>query len=155
MLLKDVSRNGSSFHSTQATSQALQPMQVVMSISLQTSARRAARLRRARSGVAGDGLDAQCCLAHAPHSLLHFDQESLELGRVRVGIDDRRRKQLAGCQRGLAFVFGDAAIAPVNRDADLVGLLAVDHHRLDAARHHRLGDVVAARAGHLDLLAAA
>ena len=36
VLSKVVCVNGMSFHSTQATSQALQPMQVVVSISLQT-----------------------------------------------------------------------------------------------------------------------
>jgi len=30
---------------------------------------------------------------------------------------------------------------------DLIGLLAVDHHRLDALRYHGLGNVFAARAG--------
>ena len=43
----------------------------------------------------------------------------------------------------------------MDRHADLVELLAVHHHGLDALGHHRLGDVVAACAGHLHLLAAA
>ena len=71
--------------------------------------------------------------------LLDLHQESLELRRVRVGID--RPSATTGSTsvfRRLALILGDAAEAPVNGNADLVGLLAVDHHRLDAPRDHRL-----------------
>src|SRR5262249_34451186 len=50
---------------------------------------------------------------------------------------------------------GYAAVAPVNGDSDLVGLLAVDHHRLDALGDHGFGDVFAARTTDFQLLTAA
>ena len=41
----------------------------------------------------------------------------------------------------------------MNRHADLISLLAVDHHRLDAFGDHGLGDVFAASAGDFHSLA--
>src|SRR6186997_2912235 len=89
-----------------------------------------------------------------PSCLLDFYQEALELGGVGIGIENRRRQPVD--QRALvpALVLGDAAVALVDRNADLVDLLAVDLHGLDAARHEGLGDVVAPRARHLHLVAA-
>src|SRR5258706_4626107 len=75
-------------------------------------------------------------LAASLLSLLDLHEEPFVLGCVGVWIHSSRRKQVHGIERGLAFVFGDAAIAPVNRNADLLCLLAVDHHRLNSTRHH-------------------
>src|SRR5258705_3774528 len=63
--------------------------------------------------------------------LLDLDEEAFELRSVGVRIDCGRRKQIYRSQRGLALVFCDAAIAPMNRDTDLISFLAFDHHRLD------------------------
>src|SRR6266850_529725 len=85
-----VSRNGMSFHSTHATSQALQPMQVVVSMSLQTSTSRCVPLPGTLPGCAEM---ARICNVFSSNiisaSLLHFlelYQESLEFRRVGVGI---------------------------------------------------------------------
>src|ERR1051326_8752848 len=66
--------------------------------------------------------------------LLHLHQKPLELRCERVRINRRRRQHIRRSQRGLAFILGDSAIAPVNRNADLLGLLPVDAHRYDAHR---------------------
>jgi hypothetical protein len=52
-----------------------------------------------------------------------------------------------------ACILGDAAIAPMNGDTNLVCFLAIDHHRFDPPRDHRLGDIYAASAAYLYLLA--
>src|ERR1043166_2967846 len=89
-----------------------------------------------------------------PSSLLDLHEEALELRRVGVRVNRRRLKLVRGVERRLALVLLDAAVAPVNRDADLVSLLAVNHHRPDAPGDHRLGDVDAARARDFHFLAA-
>src|SRR5213592_709344 len=80
--------------------------------------------------------------------LLELHQEALVFRCVRVGVDHSRRQEVDAVARRGSLVFGDAAVAPMNRDADLVSLLAVDQHRLGALRHHRFGDVRRARARH-------
>ena len=62
--------------------------------------------------------------------------------------------RFAPVERRPSCVLGNAAIAPVNWDADLIRLLAVDQHRLDAPGDHRFGDVAGAGARHLDPIAA-
>src|SRR5215217_256140 len=130
-------------------------MQVVVSISLATSR---SRFKPTPGTVPGWAeilmISRLAWLMMVTSCLLDFHQEALELGRVGVGIENGRRQTVD--QRPLvpAFVLGDAAVALVDRDADLVELLAVDHHGLDAARHERLGDVVAPRARHLHFFAA-
>src|SRR5438270_1451221 len=88
--------------------------------------------------------------------LCPFDlyQEALELGRVGIRVDDRRAQAVHERPGVLACVFLNAAEALMDRNADLVDLLAVDGHRLDAARHESFRDVVAAGAGYLHLVAA-
>src|SRR5688572_25359995 len=89
-----------------------------------------------------------------PSCLRDFYEEALVLGRVGVGIEDGRRQPVD--QRALvpAFILGNAAVALVDRDTDLVDLPAVDRHGLDAARDEGLGHVVTPRARHPHPLAA-
>src|ERR1051325_1002549 len=110
-----------SFHSTHATSQALQPMQVVTSMYLQTSSSRCAP----RPGTLPlcPEIALICSVPVGMSGLLELDEEALELGRIRVGIDHRRRQVIGGDERRAPGVFRNAAIAPVNRHADLIGLL--------------------------------
>ena len=106
----------------QATSQALQPMQVVVSISLATCSWRCVP----SPGGAPEWPEIFWMRRlDMAQTLLQLHQEALELGRVGVGIGNRGRKHIGAVQRGLAFILGNAPIAPVNGDADLVGLLAV------------------------------
>src|SRR6185295_6148156 len=105
-----------SFHSTHATSHALQPMQVVTSMYLQTSSSRwtprpgtlpacpeidlicrmpVAKTPLHHRGRGGHG-GPPCppWLIAEPLRFLHLHQKPLELGRVGVGIDHRRRQQI-------------------------------------------------------------
>src|SRR6266404_8193704 len=110
--------NGMSFHSTHATSHALHPMQVVTSTYLQTSSSRCTPA----PGTVPEWPEI-CLICRVPVGTsgpLDLHKEPFELGRVRVGIDHGRRQQIHRRERRPAGVFGDAAIAPVNRDADLV-----------------------------------
>src|SRR5258706_16432023 len=61
----------------------------------------------------------------AGSEFLDLHQEAFELGRVGVRIDRRRRQLICCIQRSLARVFRNPAIPPVNRHANLEGLLAV------------------------------
>src|SRR6267378_1448442 len=121
------------FHSTQATSHALQPMHVVTSMYLQTSSSR----WTPRPGTVPECPE-MALICRTPVGMclnfLHLDQESLELRRIRVRVDDRRRQQVGGIEARPPGIFRDAAVAPVNRDADLVRLLSVDEHRPDPFR---------------------
>src|SRR5438067_4314375 len=138
-----------------ATSQALHPMQLVTSISLATFWSRCMPLPGMLPGCADMAWICNVFSSAIGLRPLHFHQEALELWRIWVGIGRRRRKLVDIRERSPTLVFGDAAEAAVDGDADLVGLLAVDHHRLDAARDHGFGDVMAARAGDLQFFAAA
>src|SRR5215204_3734240 len=130
-------------------------MQVVVSTSLATAS---SRFRPAPGTGPGWAeilmISRLAWLMMVTSCLLDLHQETLEFGRVGIGIVNGRRQPVD--QRPLvpAFVLGDAAVALVDRNADLVDLLAVDHHGLDAARHEGLGDVVTPRARHLHLLTA-
>src|SRR6266508_3154361 len=88
------------------------------------------------SGVSRDLLNLKCLwVTHLLPSLLYLldlYQEALELRRIGVWIDRCGRKLIRRSQCGLAFVFSNTAVAPVNRYADLIGFLTVNHHRLDA-----------------------
>src|SRR5262247_1062529 len=79
-------------------------------------------------------------------NLLQLHQEAFEFGRVGIRIEDRRRKLIREVFRSLVFVLGDAAITPVNGDADLIGLFTINHHRLYAIRDHRFRYVFRASA---------
>src|SRR5438105_13117165 len=90
-------------------------------------------------------------LVHLPSGPLDLDEEAFEFRRVGVRIDCGGRQLIGRIERGLARVLRDAAIAPMDRDADLISLLAVNQHRLDAFGNHRLRHIDAARARDLDL----
>src|SRR5579884_2731594 len=149
--------NGMSFHSTHATSQALQPMQVVVSMSLQSVAWRCMPLPGTSPGW--PEIFWICSILRSLISgllcFLELHEEALEFGCESVGIDDRRCQFVHRGLCGLACVFGNTAETPVNRDADLERFFAVDHHRLDAPGDHGFGDIIGARARDLDALAAA
>src|SRR4026207_95583 len=105
-----------SFHSTHATSHALQPMHVVTSMYLHTSSSRCAPApgtepewpEMARICKVPLGMMALC--------LLDFHQESLELRCIRIGIDDCRTEHVHRIEICPSGVLGDAAIAPMDRD---------------------------------------
>src|SRR5215470_6946438 len=119
-----------SFHSTHATSQALQPMHVVVSTNLQTVNSR---------WVPSPGIVPECAdifwmrsVAWLMAALLRFldlHQESLEFRCVGVRISDCRGEEIRQCAGVPAFVFLDSPVALMNRQTDLMDLLAVDHHR--------------------------
>src|ERR1035441_6468869 len=86
---------------------------------------------------------------------LDLHQEAFEFRCKRVWINDRRRQLICQGLIGPAFIFCNASEAPVNGDADLERLFAVDLHGPDAARDHGFRDVVSARAGDFYFFAAA
>src|SRR5216684_1222505 len=154
VLLKTVSPKGRSFHSIHATSQALHPMHVVVSMSLQ-----AVNPRWASS----PGTLPACPDIFWMRSVawlieflrfLQLHEKALEFRCVSVGIKYRRRQQIHQRPRVLAFVLGDAPITLMNGNADLVDLLSVDHHRLEPLRDHRFCDVLPADAGDFHFFAA-
>ncbi len=115
----------------QAAWQALQPMQRLTSISFATSA----SWSRAEGGVAVEAeirmksCDCRSATGSLPHAdrrvdFLDVHQEGLELGRLRVGVPHRRGQRV-----GAVAFQRLAGEAPVERHADHVGRLAVDHHR--------------------------
>src|ERR1700674_4414552 len=102
-------------------------MQVVVSTSLQTCS-----ARSTPSPGMGPGWPEILRICKAVWGmflyLLELDQEALEFGRVRVGIDHRRRQPVYDRPRILACIFLNSAVALVNGNADLVNLLAVNLH---------------------------
>src|SRR5207237_10074019 len=108
-------------------------MQVVTSMYLQTSTARCV----SRPGTV-PGWPEICwicstrsslILVHLPSSPLDLHEEAFEFRRVSVRVNRCGRQLVRGIERGLACVLRDAAIAPVDRDADLIGLLAVNQPR--------------------------
>src|SRR6516162_11953904 len=87
--------------------------------------------------------------------LFNLYKESLELGCPRVGVDHRGGQEVSRGHRCFVLIFGDAAVAPVDGDADLKGFLAVDRHRLDSFGYHCLGNVSSSSARDLELLTTA
>src|SRR5215469_4074145 len=87
--------------------------------------------------------------------LFHFHEEPLELGGMRIWIDNRRCEPIGDCPRVLARVLLNSAESLVDRQSDLVHPFAVDRHRLNAFGDKCLGDVVTARAGNLYFVSAA
>src|SRR5688572_14372762 len=85
-------------------------------------------------------------------SLFKFDKESLVLRCIGVRVYRSRRQLIGRSERGLALILLDTAIAPMNWNAYLIGLLTVDYHGLNTLRDHRFGDVNATSARHLHLL---
>src|SRR5579871_2176476 len=88
--------------------------------------------------------------------LLDFYQEALKLRRVRVRINYRRREVVYERAFVVRTSVINPAIAPVNRYADLVCLLALacELHPLDTSRHHGLGVVRTANAADLEFVSA-
>ena len=76
----------------QATWQALQPMHLVVSMSLATVAGRRRRAPPVRAVVVAERrtMSSDCSAMCVSLGLLDLDQERLELRRLRVGIADRR-----------------------------------------------------------------
>src|SRR5450755_3293047 len=116
-----------SFHSTHATSQALHPMQVVVSTNLQTSRSRC--IPRPGEGVEWPEISSVCsalrsaipspplsqkgapsklCLGGSPLHFFDLDQKPLELRRKRVRINHRRSQLIRQCLRCFAFILGNA-----------------------------------------------
>src|SRR5450755_2800429 len=87
--------------------------------------------------------------------LFDLHQKSLELRSECIRIDHRWSQLIGKSLCGPAFVLRDAAESPMNRDANLERLFAVDFHGTDAARDHGLGNVMAARARNFDSFSAA
>src|SRR5439155_22312209 len=60
--------------------------------------------------------------------LLQVHKEGLEFRRIGIGVADERSQGIGQPVRALAWIFlgRDADEAPVNRDADLEDLLAID-----------------------------
>src|SRR5271166_1837451 len=144
-----------SFHSTQATSHALHPMQVVVSMSLHTLS-----CRCVPSPATGPGWAEICWIRNVPRSpisslpldFLQLHQESFEFRCVGIRINDSWRQQIGWCLGGPAFGLGNPQEAPMDRHPDLVGLLAIHHHGLDALGDHRLRNVIATGTGDLYLV---
>src|SRR3984885_2581736 len=131
-----------SFHSMQATWHALQPMHLVVSMSLATPPPAGAwRICGERVVVAERRTMSRDCNAMAvrPLSLLDLDQERFELGCLRVAIAHHRGKRVRQVPR-----LGEAFEAPVNGDADVVQRLALDLEHLQALGDHGDGLDVAA-----------
>src|SRR5947208_1218002 len=97
-----------------ATWQALQPMHLVTSMSLATSPVCAPRASGAWIVVAERRTMSRDCSAIAVSlCLFDFDEERLELRRMRIAVADHRRERV-----GEEACLGDAGEAPVDRHAD-------------------------------------
>src|ERR1044072_1900044 len=91
-----------------------------------------------------------------PSSLgfLEFYKKTFELRCVSIWINRGGRKRICRSQRCLPFLFRYPAIAPVNGYANLISLLAVNHHRLNAFGYHRFRDINTTGTGDSDFFAA-
>src|SRR5215831_7907445 len=98
--------------------------------------------------------DAWLMVGRPPLRLLEFNEECLELRGMCVGVDGCGREIVRGVFRGFAFILADAAIAPMNGNADLVSQFAVNLHRLNTPSNHGLGHVFGADAGDFDMIPA-
>src|SRR5215472_10023755 len=133
-------------------------MHVVTSISLQTPPPSS---RLAFSPGAGPECPEIALTSSVPvamplsSGLLNLHQKSFEFRCERIGVDCGGREKIGKSPRRFALVFRDATVAPMNGDADLVSLLAVDHHRLDPPGDERFGNVLAPGARNFDLFTAA
>src|SRR5438874_4040678 len=128
-----------SFHSMQATWQALQPMHLVVSMSLATVPAYDSRTPGGAVVVAerrtmSRDCRAICELSPAASELLHLDEKRLEFGRLRVAITDHGRERV-----GQEARLGEAREAPVNGNADRMDRLAVGRQRPQALGDYRHG----------------
>src|SRR5438094_6438581 len=116
-----------SFHSTQAASQALQPMQVVVSMYLETVAAVRMPDRLPRTEAEERRISRFWLMIVLLSRFLDPDQERLELRRPGIRVHCRRSQQV-GERTG---VFRVPRIAPVDRESDLPGLLPVLSHGIE------------------------
>src|SRR6266498_4178066 len=105
----------------QAASQALQPMQVVVSMYFETVGTLRIPDRLPRTEAEERRISRFWLMIVLPSRFLEFDQEGLELGRPRVRIHRGRRQQV-GEWPGVGRVSG---VAPVDGEPDLPHLLSV------------------------------
>src|ERR1700691_2901779 len=75
---------------------------------------------------------------------LDFHQEALGFRRVGIGIGDCGRQQVRRSPSISSFILVNTAESLVNRQPDLINLLAVDHHRLETASDKGFRDVSSA-----------
>src|SRR5436305_15224971 len=78
----------------------------------------------------------------APSGFLYFHHESFEFRCVGVGINYAGTQDVGPPPFRLAFILFNAAIAPMDGNADGIDLLATHLKRLDAFGDHGLGNVV-------------
>src|SRR5690606_22639280 len=118
-----------SFHSMQATWQAMQSLHLVVSMSLATEPPACGSRMPGGSYVVAERrlMSSDCNAMAGLLCLFHVHQERLELGCLRVAVAHRWRKRVGQVAR-----LGDAGQAPVDRDADVVHGPAVDLERADA-----------------------
>src|SRR5580692_414490 len=151
----------------QATSQALQPMQVVVSMSLQTVNSRWVSspdtlpawpeifwMRSAAWLMDTSAYSETTREFSASSGLFHLHEEALEFRSIGIGVDHRRREQIRQRPRVLAFVLGDSPIALMNGEANRIDFLAVDHQRLDSLGDHRFRNVISTDARYFYFFAA-
>src|ERR1700733_14978030 len=120
-----------SFHSMHAVWHALQPMHLLTSISFATVPVIGSRTAGDCTVVAERRLISNDCSAIAsPLGLLDLHQERLEFRCLRIPVAHDRRQRIAQITR-----FRLPFEAPMQRNADRLHLLAVDHQRLDAFGH--------------------
>src|SRR5262245_30047178 len=113
-----------SFHSTHAASQALHPMQVVVSMYLETTGTVRMPEWLPHTDAEERRISRACVvLIVVPLScLIELDEERLELGRPSVGVHGGGRQEV-GERSGVVRIAG---VAPVDRKTDLPVLLAID-----------------------------
>src|SRR5512140_1155472 len=142
-----VGTGGRSFHSWQATSHALQPMQIDVSMYLATTGSVRFDVWLPHIWAEERRISAVWMLmAVLPSRLLELHEEALELRRPGVGVHRRSREEV----RERADVAGAAVgVPPVERVADLPDLLSVGLERPEAFGDHRDALDRAARGGHL------
>src|SRR5438045_6901437 len=130
-------------------------MHVVVSTSLQTCCSRSTPAPG--TGPAWPEILRICNVAWlmlVPSCLFQLDEKALKFRSECVGINHRWRQPVDDGSRIPACVFLNATIALMDRYADLVHLLAVNHHRLYTLGDESFCDIVAPRTGNLHLLAA-
>src|SRR5215467_6598714 len=107
-------------------------MQVVTSISLQTPPPSVlfAPLPGAVPACPEMALISKADVGMASSGFFELHQEAFEFRCECIRVDGRRRQQIGQSARRPALVFSDAPVTPVNRYANLISLLTIDHHRL-------------------------
>src|SRR5262249_14948864 len=130
----------------QATSQALQPMQVVVSMYFETVGMLRRPERLPRTEAEERRISRFCTLMAASSNLLDFDLERLVLGRPDVWFEHR------GSQEVGEWPDAHPREAPVDGEADLPDVFSVHVQRSEAPGHERLALDRAAGARDLDHL---